>query len=139
MQWTQGGYTVDTDPARLSVDVIHSLIQRSYWAPDRSRELVEKSLQHSLCFGLYFQDQQVGLARVVTDYTTFFWLCDVFIDEAHRGKGLGKFLIKCVVEYPELKGQKGFLATRDAHGLYEKFGFAVPEDPRRFMERPRKI
>ena len=94
----------------------------SYWAQGRSFEAVQKSVEHSLCFGVYAGRQQVGFARVVTDYATFAWLCDVFILESHRGKGLGKRLIECVVAHPELQSVRFMLATRDAHELYRRYG-----------------
>ena len=118
------GYLISTDKARLDVAAVHDYLSRvSYWAQGRLSEVVRKSLDHSLCFGLYAGTQQVGLARVVTDYATFAWLCDVFVLESHRGQGLGKWLVKCVVNHPELQGLKlMFLGTRDAHELYRRYG-----------------
>ena len=130
------GYLISTDPARLDLDVVHGELSRSYWAAGRPREVVARSLQHSLCFGLYHGEAQVGLARVVTDYATFAWLCDVFIQEPHRGRGLGVWLIETVVAHPELQGLRRFLlATRDAHELYRKHGFAPLSAPERWMAR----
>jgi GNAT superfamily N-acetyltransferase len=132
----RNGYVISTDPARLDLDVIHGELNRSYWAAGRPREVVARSLQHSLCFGLYHREAQVGLARVVTDYATFAWLCDVFIQEAHRGRGLGVWLIETVVAHPSLQGLRRFLlATRDAHGLYRKHGFTTLSAPERWMTR----
>ena len=142
---TRGDYTISTDPARLDVDVIHGYLSRSYWANTRPREIVELSLRPSLNFGLYYLDPtqesttatQVGLARVITDYAVFAYLCDVFILEEHRGHGLGKWLIESVVAAPALKHVMRFmLATRDAHSLYSQFGFA-PVVPEVWMERTR--
>jgi GNAT superfamily N-acetyltransferase len=119
-----GAYVISTDPARLDVGFIHDfLASSSYWAQGRPLDIVQKALENSLCFGVYQGTEQVGLARVVTDYATFAWLCDVFIAEAHRGHGLGKWLIECVVTHPDLQRLKQILlATRDAHGLYRRYG-----------------
>lgn len=128
----EDGYTISTDPQRLDVDYIHRWITgRSYWAPGRNRETVAKAIAHSLCFGLYGPsaagEVQVGFARVVTDYATFGWLCDVFVDEAHRGQALGKWLIETVVSHPDLAHlRRLMLATRDAHELYSRYGGFVP-------------
>ena len=122
--YRRGGYDVSTDLARLDSEFIHGFLDRSsYWAQGRPIEVVRKSLAHSLCFGVYAGEEQVGLARVVTDYATFAWVCDVFIAETHRGHGLGKWLIECVVTHPDLRGIKQILlATRDAHELYRRYG-----------------
>ncbi len=132
----RGGYSISTDPARLDLDVIHGYLSRSYWAAGRSRELIARALQHSLCFGLHHEGGQVGLARVVSDYATFAWLCDVFVLEEHQGRGLGKWLIGAVVAHPRLQGlRRMMLATRDAHGLYRQHGFTALDEPERWMER----
>ena len=135
MEWRRNGYRISTDSALLDLDTIHQFLSRSYWAAGRTKETVKRSIDRSLCFGVYAEDHQVGFARVVTDYTTFYWLCDVFIDERDRGRGLGKWLMQCIVEAKELEGLYGILATRDAHGLYARYGFCVPENPRKFMVR----
>ena len=130
------GYTISTDRALLDVPLIHAFLsQRSYWAQGRPLEVVETSLANSLCFGVYEGQQQVGLARVVTDYATFAWLCDVFILESHRGRGLGKWLIETVAAHPALAGRKlVLLATRNAHGLYQRYGGFEPlQDLSRWM------
>lgn len=135
----RGPYTISTDPARLDAARIHRwLSQEAYWAHTRSLETVQRSLEHSLCFGVYCGDEQVGLARVVTDYATFAWLCDVFIAREHRGQGLGAWLIETITTLPELRNMLLLLATRDAHGLYERHGgFAPLHAPERWMERRR--
>jgi GNAT superfamily N-acetyltransferase len=132
----RGDYVVSTDQARLDLDVIYGYLSRSYWAAGRPREIVARSLHGSLCFGLYHGERQVGLARVISDRATFAWLCDVFVLEEHRGEGLGVWLIETVLSHPELQGLRRFLlATRDAHELYTRFGFAPLAAPERWMER----
>ncbi len=133
MDWSYGDYRISNDKSLLSLDKIYSFLARSYWANQRSKEIIELSIQNSLCFGIYIDMEQVGFARTVTDLATVYWICDVFVDEAHRGKGLGKQLIKCIVESEELKDLMGILGTKDAHGLYEQFGFA--KDSERLMRR----
>jgi GNAT superfamily N-acetyltransferase len=131
-------YVISTDPARLDLDLIHDyLSNRSYWAEGRSFAAVQTLIEHSLCFGLYHDGQQVGFARVVTDYATFAWLCDVFVLESHRGRGLGKWLIESVVAHPALQTMRLFLlATRDAHELYRRYGgFETSPTPERWMVR----
>jgi GNAT superfamily N-acetyltransferase len=132
----RGAFLISTDPTLLDLPLIHDyLSNHSYWADDRPLDVVRRSLDNSLCFGLYEHHQQIGLARVVTDRATFAWLCDVFVLENHRGQGLSKWLIECVLTYPALQGLRRFiLATRDAHGLYERYGFTPLADPTRFME-----
>ena len=133
-----GVYTISTDPARLDAGFIHDYLAHvSYWAQGRPLEVVQKSLDNSLCFGVYLGAEQVGLARVVTDYATFAWVCDVFIAEAHRGRKLGKRLIECVVAHPNLQGLKQILlATRDAHELYRRYGgFESLHAPEKWMIR----
>lgn len=117
-------YSIQTDRGKMDIDFIHDyLCNRSYWAQGRSRELVEKSIQNSLCFGVFAGERQVGFARIVTDLVTFAWLCDVFIAESHRGLGLGKKLIESVVSHPDIAALKlHLLATSDAHELYRKYG-----------------
>jgi GNAT superfamily N-acetyltransferase len=130
-------YSVSTDPARLDVAMIHDyLSNRSYWAPGISRELVERSIRHSLCFGAYAPDgRQVAFARIISDRATFAYLCDVFVLENYQGQGLGKLLMQHIVDHPELQGlRRWMLATRDAHSLYAQFGFAPLANPPRFME-----
>lgn len=139
LEQRRGEYTLSTDKSRLELARLHdTLSNTAYWAQGRSLETVVKSIEHSLCFGIYAQDgQQVGFARVVTDYATFAWLCDVFVLEAHRGKGLGKWLVEAVVSHPELQGiKRTLLATRDAHELYRRYGgFEELPAPERWMVR----
>jgi len=132
------GYTISTDPARLDLDVIHDFLTRSYWAAGIPRATVERSLRHSLCFGVYAGQEQVGFARVVTDLATFAYLADVFVVEGHRGRGLSKWLMECVTSHPDVKDvRRWHLVTRDAHGLYAQFRFAEPP-PGKHMERVRE-
>ncbi len=137
-EWQQGEYLISTDPARLDVGVIHDYLSNfSYWAAGRSIETVKRSIDHSLPFGLYRGDAQVGFARVVTDYATFAWVADVFVLEQCRGQGLAKWLMETVTSHPELQGlRRWVLATKDAHELYRKTGFTELKQPERWMERP---
>jgi ribosomal protein S18 acetylase RimI-like enzyme len=128
-------YDISTDRARLQLDAIHAYLTRSYWATGIPKDLVERAIANSLCFGLYLGDAQVGFARVITDKTTFAYLADVYVLEAHRGRGLSKRLVEFILAYPELQGLRRFLlATRDAHGLYARFGFKPPIRPQSMLE-----
>ena len=135
------GYEVSHDPARLDLGVIHAfLAQDSYWAKGIPRDMVERSVAHSLCFGVYREDAQVGFARIVTDRATFALLADVFVLEAHRGKGLSKWLMQAVIAHPDLQGlRRMLLLTSDAHELYRQFGFTEIGNAWRFMEALRPI
>ena len=127
--------TIRSEPERLDVDAIHAFLTRSYWAQGVSRERVSKSLEASLCFGLFAEQRQIGFARVITDRVTFAYLCDVYVLEEHRGLGLGKRLVEAVRAHPDLLALRRFLLkTRDAHGLYEQFGFERVGDGRDFMQ-----
>jgi GNAT superfamily N-acetyltransferase len=132
----RGNFLISTEPGLLDVPLIYDfLANRSYWAVGRPLDVVRRALDNSLCFGLYERGRQVGLARVVTDRATFAWLCDVFVLEAYRGKGLSKWQIESVMGHPALRGlRRVLLGTRDAHGLYERYGFMPLADPARFME-----
>ncbi len=134
---THEGYLISDDPSRLDIGAIQAYLTRSYWAAGIQREAVERSLQHSLAIGVYTASgEQVGLARVVTDYATFAWLCDVYILEEHRGRGLSKAAMRAVVSHPRLQDLRRMrLGTRDAHGLYEQFGFQPLAEPQNQMER----
>jgi N-acetylglutamate synthase-like GNAT family acetyltransferase len=129
------GFTISTDPSKLDVDAIHGYLSRAYWSEGIPRHLVERSLSNSLCFGLFDGRNQIGLARIITDRATYAYLCDVYVLEEYRGKGLGIWLMERVMSHPDLQGLRRFsLATRDAHGLYRKFGFAELEKPQSQME-----
>ncbi len=130
------GYEISTDKTRLDLELIHDfLANRSYWAAGVPYSVVVKSIENSLCFGVYDQGGQVGFGRVVTDFATFAYIGDVFILEHYRGRGLGQKLIKAIMECPELQGLRLWLiGTKDAHDLYRKFGFQkVVETP--FVDR----
>jgi GNAT superfamily N-acetyltransferase len=135
-EWIRGHYRVSTDPRRLDLDVIHGFLsQRSYWAEGIPREVVERSIRNSLPFGVYDDDALVGFARVVTDHATYAYLADVFVLESHRGHGLSKWLLECVLAHPDLQGlRRWHLATRDAHELYARYGFQPLADPGNLME-----
>jgi ribosomal protein S18 acetylase RimI-like enzyme len=123
MNWENGEYLLSDERSLLELDTICALLKDTYWAANRPRELIEKCLPHSLCFGLFHKGRQVGFSRVITDYATYGYLCDVIIHPDHRGKGLGTWLVKCILEHPALQGTRISLITRDAQGLYEKLGF----------------
>jgi GNAT superfamily N-acetyltransferase len=127
---------ISDDPALLDRAFVHHFLsEHSYWARGVPREMVDCSLEHSLCFGVYRDGQQIGFARAVTDFATFAWLADVFIVEDNRAKGIGKKLVAAVLGHPRLQGMRRFLlGTRDAHGLYARFGFQPLAYPERFME-----
>ena len=128
-------FVISTDKTRLDIPFIHQYLARSYWAEDVPVAIVEKSIEGSLCFGIYYKDMQVGFARVITDNATFGYLADVFIIEAYRGKGLSKWLMQIIMEHESLLGLRRFmLATRDAHGLYTQFGFSPLTNPERLMQ-----
>ena len=136
MEWRQGRYVISTERERLDVGVIHGFLSEdSYWAPGVDREIVARSIENSVCFGLYDGDwRQVGFARVVTDRAAFAYLADVFVLSAHRRRGLGKWLIETVLSHPDLQNlRRFFLGTADAHSLYERYGFR-PVDASRMME-----
>ena len=134
-EWRRGEYLISTDKERLNVELVHRFLKGSYWASGIPEEIVRRSIDNSLVFGVYTEDEQVGFARVVTDYATFAYLADVFVLEAHRGRGLGKWMIEVITSHPRLQGlRRWMLATRDAHKLYRRYGFAELERPEIFME-----
>lgn len=132
-----GAYVFSDDPARLDLDRVEAFIRQTYWAASRTREQIEAAQANSMCFGVYRRADgvQVAYARAVTDRVTFAWLCDVFVDPAERGAGLGKFLVESILEHPELvQMRRWMLATRDAHGLYAQYGFTPLATPETWME-----
>ena len=149
----RGEFLISTDPRRLDLDAIHQFLTNSYWAKGIPREVVARSIEHSLCFGIYDEGRarlprparerragapQVGFARVVSDFATIAYLGDVFVLDAYRGRGLGRWMMESIVDHPRLEGlRRWILVTRDAHGLYSKFGFRAVKAPESYMERHR--
>ncbi len=138
MKVYRGKFSIDTEKARLDLDVIQSFLNiDSYWAQERTLEQTKTSIENSICFGLYDGTAQIGFARVVSDQATFAYLGDVFILDGFRGQGLSKWLLETILEHPDLQNLRRWtLATRDAHGLYKQFGFNELKHPDRWMERP---
>ncbi len=141
MTTTKGNFSISTDKSKLDIVAIHRFLSKSYWSENISLETVQKSIKGSMCFGVYDNERQVmpagkqvGFARMVTDNATFAYLADVFIIEEFRGQGLSKWLMECILSHTDLQGlRRILLATRDAHGLYTKFGFTPLNNPDRFM------
>ena len=128
-------YSISTDKSRLDVTLIHAYLTNSYWAEGVPLEVVQRSIENALCFGVFEGDQQVGFARVIGDFATYAYIGDVFILEAHRGKGLSKRLMQAIMEHPQLQNLRRWsLVTRDAHGLYAQFGFTPLANPESYME-----
>lgn len=135
LEYRHGEFLISTDRERLSLDVVYGFLTNCYWAKGIPREVVARSIEHSLCFGIYQGLAQVGFARVVSDFATVAYLGDVFVLESHRGRGLSKWLMECIVRHPALANlRRWILLTRDAHGLYSQFGFTPVEAPERYME-----
>jgi len=131
MELMYNEFLISDDKSRINVETVCEFLSRSYWANQRPKDTVIKSIRNSACYGIYHEDRQVGYARVVTDEATMYYLCDVFIDEEYRGKGLGKKLVEIIIE--KYDGMMGLLGTLDAHGLYEQYGFM--KNPERLMNR----
>lgn len=128
-------FTISTENEKFDIDSIHSFLTRSYWAEGISREVIKRSIEGSLCFGVFINSKQIGFARMITDKATFAYLADVFIIEEYRGLGLSKWLMEVIMAHPELKGlRRMMLATKDAHGLYKKFGFTPLNNVDRWMQ-----
>jgi GNAT superfamily N-acetyltransferase len=135
IEQVRGEYAVSTDTRRLDLAAVHAYLTASYWSPGLPLDVLTRAVAGSLCFGLYHRDAQVGFARVITDRATFAYLCDVYVLDAHRGRGMGRWLMEVVVAHPALQGLRRFvLVTRDAHGLYERFGFRSLARPDGYME-----
>lgn len=135
MEWTKDDFLITTDKEKIDALYVHQFLSKSYWAENIPIDIVERSIEGSLCFSVVYLNHQVGFARVITDEATFAYLADVFIDENFRGKGLSKWLMEVIIGYPTLQGLRRFmLATRDAHGLYKQFGFESMKNPDRWME-----
>ncbi len=137
-RFARGGFVVSTDPKRLDFKAAHAYLSVSYWGKGRPFARIKKAMQNSLCFGLYRGREQVGLARVITDRTTYAYLCDVYVRPDLQSNGLGKWLTSCVMKSRELKSVRGwYLKTRDAHGLYRRFGFKTDTRKNRWMRLTR--
>jgi GNAT superfamily N-acetyltransferase len=135
-EWRRDGYLISTDPARLDLARIHAVLTESYWAKGIPLATVRRAIENSLPFGVYDGAEQVGFARVITDRATFAYIGDVFVVESHRGRGLSVWLMEVIVAHPDLQGlRRWVLLTRDAHGLYRKFGFEPLKQPDRYMDR----
>jgi GNAT superfamily N-acetyltransferase len=131
-----GDILISTDPDRLDLDEIHGFLSSSYWAAGVPREIVERSIRHSICFGAFDEDRQVGFARVISDRATYAYVADVFVLPSHRRRGIGKRLMACITTHPDLQNLRLWtLFTRDAHGLYRQYGFEDARYPDRLMER----
>jgi len=134
-EYRKGQFLISTDRKRLDLDVIHEFLTECYWAKGIPREIVARSIENSLCFGVYEEHQQIGFARVISDFATYAYIGDVFVIESHREQGIGNWLMKCVMEHPSLQNLRRWsLVTRDAHGLYAQFGFTPLQSPERHME-----
>jgi len=136
-EWRKADFVISTDRSRLNVKFIHNFLStQAYWAIGRSFEVVQHAIENSLNFGVFDGNQQIGFARVVTDFATFAWVADVFISDEYRGRGLGVWLIEVITSHPKLQGfRRWILATRDAHALYRRFGFNEIANPQRYMEK----
>jgi GNAT superfamily N-acetyltransferase len=132
----RSNFSISTDKNKLNLNYIHQFLSQSYWAECIPIEIVKRSVEGAMCFGVYDRENQIGFARVITDKATFGYLADVFIDPNYRGKGLSKWLMETIMNHPDLQGFRSWqLATRDAHGLYEKFGFKPLDNPERIMRK----
>lgn len=133
--WSRDGFSISTERGRLDRALIHEFLAGSYWARGIPRKVVDRSIEHALCFGLYEGEKQIGFARVITDEATFAYLSDVFVLESYRGRGLATWLVETVLAHPRLFGlRRWMLATADAHRLYAKVGFGPLSKPERIME-----
>jgi len=134
-EYRNKNFLISTDIAKLDVEAIHDYLSTSYWAQDIPKKVVARAIKNSLCFGVYDGKQQIGFARVISDYATYAYLGDVYILESHRSQGLSKWLMECIMAHPDLQGMRRFsLVTRDAHGLYRKYGFTALKNPDGYME-----
>lgn len=135
LEYRRGDFLISTDRSRLDLDVVHGFLTECYWARGIAKEVVARSIQHSLCFGMYHAEKQAGFARVISDYATYAYLGDLFVLEPYRGHNLGKWMMQCIMAHPWLQGLRRWsLLTRDTHGLYAQFGFTPLKTPERYME-----
>jgi GNAT superfamily N-acetyltransferase len=134
-EYLKGEFTVSSDRERLDLDVVHGFLTECYWAKGIPRDVVARSIENSLCFGVYASGKQIGFARVISDFATYAYIGDVFVLESFRGRGLGKWLMECIMRHPHLQGLRRWsLITRDAHGLYAQLGFEPLKKPQNYME-----
>lgn len=127
MEWINKGFRLSDNSNDIKPEAVRKLLIHSYWAPHRTTDIIERSMNGSLNFGVFFEGRLVGFTRVITDRTTFAYLCDVIIDEKFRGQGTGQWMLKCIIEHPDIKETRQMLLTKDAQGFYEKFGFKTRE------------
>ena len=133
--WSRGDYEISTDPARVDAGLVHEFLTNSYWAKGIPLATVRRSIENSIPFGVYYGQQLVGFARIISDLATFAYLADVFILPSHRGRGFSRWLMECIVGHPDLQGlRRWMLGTQDAHGLYAKYGFTAVQSPEIWME-----
>lgn len=133
-------FIISTDKSLIRLEDVFELLRKSYWATARSHEIIIKSIENSFCFGVYHNEKQIAFARMITDYATYAYLCDVIVDEEYRGQGIGKELVGFIIEHPELKDVKSlWLQTSDAHTLYEKYGYERVNDTSKLMIKRRKV
>lgn len=134
-EYQKDEYLISTDKSKLQFDVIHGFLSMSYWSPNVPMEIIKRAAEHSLTFGIYKNEIQVGYARIISDFATFAYLADVFVLESERGKGISKWLMECITQLPDLQElRRWMLATRDAHGLYAQFGFTPLDKPEIMMQ-----
>ena len=134
-EYRKGRFTISTDRELIDLDVVHGFLTECYWAKGIPRDIVGRSIENSLCFGVYAEGKQIGFARVISDYATYAYIGDVFVLESFRGRGLGKWLMECIMQHPGLQGLRRWsLVTRDGHGLYAQFGFELLKKPQNYME-----
>ncbi len=127
MQWTNGEYIITDEREKVDVDKLHEMLSKTYWAANRTKDTTIKSLDKVICFSMYYNNEQIGFARVITDEVVFSWICDIIVEEKFRGKGLGSWLMECVMNHPKIKNTRQALSTSSAYGLYEKCGFIRTE------------
>jgi GNAT superfamily N-acetyltransferase len=134
-EFRKDAFTVSTDRERLDLDVVYGFLTDCYWAKGIPRDVVARSIENSLCFGLYAEGKQIGFARIISDYATYAYIGDVFVLDSFRGRGLSKWLMECIMQHPRLQGLRRWsLVTGDAHGLYAQFGFEPLKKPQNYME-----
>jgi len=135
-EFVQGDFLISTNKQKIDLIAVHSFLTNSYWSKGITLDKIKNSIENSLCFGVYYNSKQIGFSRVVTDYTLFGYIADVFILEEYRGRGLSKWLMDTIINYPSIKNLRSWmLATSGAHGLYEKYGFEKISDPEKYMKK----